>query len=384
MVVFLSYDLGAAMRVSVALCVYSLAVLPIGSPEANASGPVDVCIRAIQAIETVEATVRNAVHESKVNKNALYTDSGAVVLSDFSVRWEAIQRRCLIRGKFFSASDGVGSFTPFWMAYDGQILRTYGPNRNRGQLIEAGSTLAGYRHVALLLGHGIVESPSRDVAQLLASGARELDPISDSVRVVEVPYVENEGSESRRNMLLRIQVDLDHGGLPSRIQCLKADPEVLQIEVVITDFHEIEGGLWVPVAGTLQLFDLSIHVPPGHTFDEVAQMSLEERAKIGAHYIPAPLSTPEEIHVATDGLRVNQALKDEDLTFRFPEGARVFDDFRKVTLVSDASGLLRPLPQERKPAPREAASYAPYLALVALNAVVVSFFAWVFARRKQR
>jgi hypothetical protein len=383
-VVFLSYDLGAAMRVSVALCVYSLAVLPIGSPEANASGPVDVCIRAIQAIETVEATVRNAVHESKVNKNALYTDSGAVVLSDFSVRWEAIQRRCLIRGKFFSASDGVGSFTPFWMAYDGQILRTYGPNRNRGQLIEAGSTLAGYRHVALLLGHGIVESPSRDVAQLLASGARELDPISDSVRVVEVPYVENEGSESRRNMLLRIQVDLDHGGLPSRIQCLKADPEVLQIEVVITDFHEIEGGLWVPVAGTLQLFDLSIHVPPGHTFDEVAQMSLEERAKIGAHYIPAPLSTPEEIHVATDGLRVNQALKDEDLTFRFPEGARVFDDFRKVTLVSDASGLLRPLPQERKPAPREAASYAPYLALVALNAVVVSFFAWVFARRKQR
>lgn len=72
-------------------------------------------------------------------------------------------------------------------------------------------------------------------------------------------------------------------------------------------------------------------------------MSLEDRAAIGANYIPAPLGSAEEIIISTHNLLINSKLSKDDLDFVFPEGAIVFDSFKNASVRAGADGVLRPL-----------------------------------------
>lgn len=189
------------------------------------------CIQAIEAIETVKAGVLNATTRSPLPANAEVTDNGRLILHDFIVSWEKSSGRSHVEGRFFSVMDEVGLFTPFKGAYDGKTFKTLNTASKRGQLIEAGSNLAKYRHISMLTGCGVIEHPSRDVSEILSHGSVRLiadTQLENGPPIIEVTYFEHEGLEHEARMLLRVTVDLDHGALPSRIQCIKAKENVLQ------------------------------------------------------------------------------------------------------------------------------------------------------------
>jgi len=346
------------------------------------------CIRAIEAIETVQAGALNATPSASLPTNAEVSSTGNLILHDFIASWEKATGRTMVEGRFFTATGGVGLFSPFKGAYDGKIFQTYSSAVNMGQLIEAGANLVKYRHIPLLLGHGIIEHPTRDVSQILRqSSAQLVDPESaDALPILEATYLQHAGTDNETEMTLRVTVDLNHGALPSRIQCLKSQ-KTLHTEVIITRFHQTEDGVWVPLVGTLQLFDLSIHTPAGYTFDDVARMSLEERSKIGAHYIPAPIGPPEEIVVSEHNLRINRPLTSEDLTFRFPEGAVVYDEFNDIRLVAGSGGTLVPQKPSTQPQKEEEIQTRRSIVsvwLVLVNLVLAAGIAAVVWRRKRQ
>ncbi|MBS0203724.1 MAG: hypothetical protein JSS49_12535 [Planctomycetes bacterium] len=349
------------------------------------------CVLAIEAIETVQAGVLNAVPRSVLPTKAEVTDTGNLVLNDFTVAWDRSSGCTLVEGRFFTVTQGVGLFTPFKGAYNGKVFKTINTEIKNGQIIEAGANLSKFRHVALLLGYGVIEHPTRDVAQVLASGpvspAKGVDS-NNGFPVLEVKYSHHEGSSQETPMLLRVFVDPDHDALPARIQCIKVKEQTLHTEVVVSKFHRTSAGLWVPIRGTLQLFDVSIHAPPGYTFADVVKMPMEERKRIGANYIPAPIDLPEEIIIATHDLHVNSKLSTTDLDFEFPEGAIVFDSFNNVTLKAGADGSLRPNENTRTASQDRESRLESWSFrnrwLIGCNAVAVCLIVFGVAYRRRR
>ncbi|MBX3443096.1 MAG: hypothetical protein KF774_11880 [Planctomyces sp.] len=338
-----------AVLSSFVLCVEAVAA----EPEALALA--QSCARAIERIETIQCSCLNAMAAESLPTNAVVTDKGEVVLNDFSAAWDKASGRTKVEGRFFTATSGVGLFTSFLGAYDGSSFRTFGKEHNSGQIIDAGPNLAKFRHIPLLLGHGLIEHPMRDVAQLLLSEKSDIRMSPDSSPekpILELDYLHHEGTENSQPFVLKVEVDPEHGFLPSRIQCFKKDQAVLHTEAIISRFKDVGNGVWAPTRGTLQLFDLSIRVPPGHTFSDVVKMQLSERARIGADYIPAPLGPPEEIIIAESSLKVNERLDEGDLTFQFPENALVYDAFQNQTLQADGAGQLRPRAAAARPNPQ--------------------------------
>lgn len=310
-----------------------------------------MCLGAIENVRTFRGYAQNANRLATTDfpKGAELTKHGDLLLIDFEARWDRHTGRTFLDGRFFGVNkEKGGQFTKFKGVYDGKHLYSFGEQSNTGKISDAGANLAKYRHISLLLGYGIVEHPARNVSQVILDSPRlvEVSGQPESIRVLEVEYFQQANDGSKKPFALKVFVDSAHGYLPSRIQCINKLTNTLHTEVAVTRFKMWKDEFWIPMEGTLEIFNVGIDVPDGYTLDQVLEMSLEKRKEIGAKYIPVPVGDRESIIIGDYKLGINVTLADADFKLAYPPGSQVYDQIRDKQLRADSNGKLIEIPWE--------------------------------------
>jgi len=89
--------------------------------------------------------------------------------------------------------------------------------------------------------------------------------------------------------------------------------------------------IWFPVQGDRQFFSQKILPPEGMTDEEFkkafSHLSVEEQVK-KAKYIVIPRGQNRRIKVSD--IKINEGIDSEEFTIKFPQGCRVWDDFKQL------------------------------------------------------
>jgi len=355
------------VQFSVFVLIYVLSSSYSFADEANTIA--GMCADAINAIEGYRGEVQSGLIEN----------GNRVLIDKFFVNWEKSSGRARFEGQQYSAGENGQVPTDKYVAlFEDGNLKTLSKISKQG-MIQSGGNVDYYRHIPFLLGYNLMRKPTRDVVTMLSSGRAKMADAPGTA--IEIDYERRPGTPDSTPWKVRVTVDEDHGFLPSKIECIFGKTGLAQTKIEVSRFEQT-GDLWVPVEGTLELFDTGIHVPDGYTMDEILEMSMTKREEIGAIYKSVSLG-PEYISISPASLNVNIPFTKDDFQIRFPENCLVYDSIQDRTLISDGEGHLVERAEKKRTTDQLKAkprfSYLLYFNLAALS--ILFILAWLKWKR---
>lgn len=183
---------------------------------------------------------------------------GRFVLEAFRWRHDRQRGWSYFNGERFANIDGAISYRWHVFAWDGEMWTSYSGNSHRalldgkpGEVLDSKTTLTSF------LGDNLIAPVGTSVLDILEKGdALRVTTKKDGCQQLECKFNLDLKPKPSSVYWYRLTVDLDpqHGGMPSKIVIYERQSEKPFMVLEVTKFLQVDDAVWIPVEGNRTVF----------------------------------------------------------------------------------------------------------------------------------